>query len=84
MARPTATKSSPETTKPNGLELPKPIPEMERELYYLLGHLRGTNVATADRITELIITMEAAHRERITDLERGYANGEVSAANKGR
>jgi hypothetical protein len=47
-----------------GLVLPRPIPSVQNELFYLLGHLRGTNISTADRITELVLELQAkAHAD---------------------
>ena len=57
-----ATKQAPPPPSPKpttGLVLPKPIPNPQNELFFLLGHLRGTNVSTADRITELVLQLIA-------------------------
>jgi hypothetical protein len=38
--------------------LPAPIADPQLELFYLLGHLRG-KIATADRIAELVLMLQA-------------------------
>ncbi len=73
MARPSNKSTSSEPThKPTeAFTLPAPIPNPEFELMYLLGHLRG-RIATADRIAELVLTLQAKWELRVAEaLEAG-------------
>jgi hypothetical protein len=61
------------------LVLPKPIPSVQNELFYLLGHLRGTNVSTADRITELVLELQAKARADMNEAIEGAVAGALAA-----
>jgi len=70
MARPSnkSTTSESTTTPAKEFSLPAPIADQKLELMYLLGHLRG-KVAFADRITELVLILDAANISTITALK---------------
>lgn len=71
MARPAnkpATTSEPRT--PESFNLPAPFSDPQLELFYYLGHLRG-RIATADRITELVLQRETYWQAKLAEAERG-------------
>jgi hypothetical protein len=61
------------------LVLPRPIPSVQNELFYLLGHLRGTNVTTADRITELVLDLQAKARTDLSEAIEQAVAGALAA-----
>jgi hypothetical protein len=61
------------------LVLPRPIPSVTNELYYLLGHLRGTNVTTADRICELVLELQAQAHADLNEAVKEAVAGALAA-----
>jgi hypothetical protein len=47
------------------------IADTQSELFYLLGHLKGINGPTADRITELVLKMQSDYRAEIEHAKEG-------------
>ena len=45
----------PEIAKPNGFMLAEAIPDIDLEMFYLIGNLRGSNDPRADRMLELAL-----------------------------
>jgi hypothetical protein len=71
MARPPANKPVvTDGAKPAAFTLPAPIQDPMQELLFLLGNLYGNHTETADRITQLVLTLQAQYNARIAELER--------------